>query len=337
MKKYSLFLLIIVVLIALSGCTKKEKNEVVVYTSLDQIFSETIIRDFEEKTGIKVKAVYDIEAAKTTGLVNRLIAEKNNPRADVFWNSEVGRTIILKKKGVLIPYSSPSAKNIPEQFKDPEGYWAGFAARSRVLIYNTDLVKPEEAPGSIFELTDPKWKGQVALANPLFGTTATHSAALFRVLGDERAKEYFNELKKNGVVIVDGNSTSRDRVQDGELKIGFTDTDDVNVAIMAGKPVKMVYPDKEGIGTLLIPNTVALIAGGPNPEGGKKFIDFLLSEDVESKLAFSQSAQMPLRSSVKRPDNVPAYDSIKAMNVDFEEIADRMEDTGKYLQNLFLR
>lgn len=333
--RWACFLLILSIL--LSACVHEGKREVVIYTSLDQIFSEPILKKFEEETGISVKAVYDIEAAKTTGLVNRLIAESNNPRADVFWNSEVGRTIILKKKNILASYYSPSATDIPAQFKDKDGYWTGFAARARILIYNTELVNPKETPESIFELTDLKWKEQVALANPLFGTTATHVAALFFVLGDERAKTYFKGLKNNDVVIVPGNSTSRDRVRDGELKIGFTDTDDANIAIQEGKPVKMIYPDVEGIGTLLIPNTVALIRGCPNPQEGKKLIDYLLSKEVESALSFSQSAQMPLRKDVKKPDYVPSFDSIKAMQVDYEDIADRMEETGKFLQQLFIR
>ena len=318
-------------------CSNDVSTEVVIYTSHDQIYSEPILKGFEEKTGIKIKTVYDVEATKTTGLVNRLIAEKPNPKCDVFWNNENGRTLVLKKKGLLVPYVSPSARDIPAQFKDPDHFWTGFAARARVLLYNTDLVRTDEAPESIFELIDPKWKGQVAFANPLFGTTATHCAALFASLGDERAKAFFNSLKQNDLVIVDGNSTSRDMVQAGELKIGFTDTDDANIAITAGKPVRMIFPDKDGIGTLMIPNTVALIKNGPNPEGGKKLIDYLLSKEVESKLAFSESAQMPLRSDVKKPDHVPAFDSITAMNVDYEKIADRMEDTGRYLQDLLLR
>ncbi len=136
-------------------------SEVVVYTSLDQVFSEPILKDFELQTGIQVKPVYDVEATKSTGLVNRLIAEKTNPRADVFWNSEVGRTLVLKGKSVLSPYSSPAAKDIPEQFKDPNGYWTGFAARARVLIYNTEMVNSSEVPQSIFELTSDKWKDNV--------------------------------------------------------------------------------------------------------------------------------------------------------------------------------
>jgi iron(III) transport system substrate-binding protein len=123
----------------LTGCGSKENEpaEVVVYTSLDKVFSQPVLEAFEQETGIKVLAVYDSEATKTTGLVNRLIAEKGNPRADVFWNSETGRTIVLKQKGVLAPYISPSAVDIPNTFKDPKGYWAGFGARCRILIYNT--------------------------------------------------------------------------------------------------------------------------------------------------------------------------------------------------------
>ena len=335
----SLFIIIVSTILCafIICCTPNRGKEVVIYTSLDQVFSEPLLREFEKKTGIKVQAIYDVEATKTTGLVNRLIAEKGNPQADVFWNSEVGRTIVLKKKGALAPYVSPSAKDIPRQFKDPEGYWAGFAARARVLIYNKNMIGDEEIPQSIFDLIQPQWKDQVALAYPLFGTTATHAAALFVYLGDEKAKEYFRNLKANDVVIVDGNSTSKDRVANGALKVGFTDTDDVNVAIEQKKPVGMIFPDQNGMGTLLIPNTVALIAGGPNPENGKKLIDYLLSPEVESRLAYSGSLQMPLRPGVPKPDEVPSIDSLTFMKVDFEKIADTMEKSGRFLQQLFVR
>lgn len=101
---------------------------VVLYTAHDRMHSEPVIKMFEKKTGIKVKTVFDTEATKTAGLVNRLLAEKNRPKADVFWNNEIVRIIVLKKKGVLDTYISPNAKEIPANFKDPEGYWTGFAA-----------------------------------------------------------------------------------------------------------------------------------------------------------------------------------------------------------------
>lgn len=321
------------------GCRQRSNNaqEVVVYTSLDQVFSQPILDAFEKETGIKVKAVYDSEATKTTGLVNRLIAEKDNPRADVFWNSEACRTIILKQKGILAPYKSPSASDIPPVFKDPEGYWTGFGARCRILIYNKNLLKPDDLPKSIFELTEPKWKGKVAMAYPLFGTMAMHAAALYVHLGSDKAEQYFRDLKANDVRIVDGNASSRDRVVDGTVPIGFTDTDDAYVAIANGSPVDILWPDKDGIGTLMIPNTVGLIQGGPNPETGKIFIDYLLSKNTERLLAFSDAGQIPLRPDVNRPAHVPSPDKVKAMEVDFEKVAEQMESSGRFLQQIFAR
>jgi len=323
----------------LGGCKPEEsqQKEVVVYTSLDKVFSQPILEVFERETGIKVLDVYDSEATKTTGLVNRLIAEKDSPRADVFWNSETGRTIILKRKGVLTTYVSPSAADIQTHFRDPDGYWTGFAARCRVLLYNRDMLQADDLPKSILELTDPKWKGKVALAYPLFGTTATHCAALCSYMGEERAKAYLQALKTNEVMVTDGNASARDRVVDGTVPIGFTDTDDAYVAMRKGYSVDIIWPDKEGMGTLLIPNTVALIKGGPNPDAGKKLIDFLLSPRVEEMLACAESGQIPLRPTVKQPSHVPALDQIRVMKVDYERVADWMERSGRFLEGLFVR
>ncbi|MCM8794150.1 MAG: extracellular solute-binding protein, partial [Candidatus Omnitrophica bacterium] len=208
MKKNLCFCLVSLI-IFLSGC-RKPVSQVIVYVSHDQIYSEPILKEFEKSTGIKVKAVYDLEATKTTGIVNRLIAEKDYPRCDVFWNNEIVRTILLKDKGLLSPYKSPNAQEIPEKFKDRDGYWTGFAARARIIIYNKNLLSEKEIPKSIYDLLDPHFKGKIAIANPLFGTTSTHSAALFSYLGEEKAKEFFQKLKENGVLIVHGNSIVKD-------------------------------------------------------------------------------------------------------------------------------
>ncbi len=325
-------------LLAAIACGRSAEREVVIYTSLDQTFSEEILRQFEEETGIRARAVYDTEAAKTTGLVNRLLEEKDHPRADVFWNSEIVRTIMLERRGVLAPYRSPAAADIPERFKDPEGTWTGFAARVRVLVCNTGRLPEEERPRSIFELAEPRWRGAVALANPLFGTTATHGAALFAALGEEQAEAYFRSLKDNEVAIVAGNATSKDRVAAGEFEVGFTDTDDVFVALARGQPVATVFPDQGegGLGTLLIPNSVALVRGGPNPEEGKRLIDFILSEEVEGRLAAAKGGQIPLRSSVPRPERVPDLAELRLMDVDFEAVAAHLETSAVFLRELFL-
>ena len=333
-------LLVIFAVLGYKSLTGKDDvNEVVIYVSHDQDYSEAILKDFEAQTGIKVKAVYDTEATKTTGLVNRLIAEKDNPQADVFWNNEVSRTIILRNEGVLEHYISPNSQNIPNIHKDAEGYWTGFAARARVLLVNTNLVGEDQTPQTLEELSQAKWKSQVTLANPLFGTTASHTAALFILWGDEKAKQYFRDLRENGLVIAESNGQTRDMVADGEIAIGFTDTDDANDAIVDGKPVKVIYPDQSAgqIGTLIIPNSVMLIKDAPHKENAKKLIDYLLTPKVEEKLADSKAAQMPLHPDVPRPENVPDVSEIHAMNVSWEEIANKLSESQEFLQDLFLR
>ena len=97
----------------------------------------------------------------------------------------------------------------------------------------------DERPLSLFDLTKPVWRSQVAIANPLFGTTSINVAALFLVLGDEKAKKFLNDLKANRVKIVSSNSEVRRLVARGEVKVGITDTDDANVAL--GRKCSKLY------------------------------------------------------------------------------------------------
>src|SRR5881394_3524369 len=136
-------LLLLILASAFTACRSKGSNTVVVYVSEDQVFSEPILKDFERDTGITVKSVFDTEEAKSTGVMNRLIAEKDNPQADVYWANEPARAEALKQRGVSSAYDSPSAEGIANQFKDPDHYWTGFSARARVLLVNTSsTIKP---------------------------------------------------------------------------------------------------------------------------------------------------------------------------------------------------
>ncbi len=307
-------------------------SEVVVYTSIDKVFSEPVLQAFEKKTGIKVMTIYDTEETKSTGLVNRLIAEKNKPKADVFWSGDPVRPVLLKMKGLTAPYVSSAAGDIPNTYKDPEGHWTGFSARSRIILYNTNLVTTDERPSSIFDLTKPVWRNQVAIANPLFGTTSIHIAALFITLGDEKAIKFMNDLKANGVKIVSSNGEVRRLVARGEVKAGITDTDDANVAMKEGCSVKMVFPDQSTIGTLFMPNMVCLLKNSPNQENGEKLIDYLLSREVEKSLAWAACAQMPVRYDVRTPENVTTIENIKGVNVNYSDVATKLDEISDFLK-----
>lgn len=318
----------------LAGCGGSSGEPVVVcYTSTDQIFAEPILKAFEQQSGIRVRAKYDTEETKTTGLVNLIQAEKGNPQADVFWSSETGRAIALKQAGCLAAYRPPNAEGIPGSFKDPEGYWTGFSARARVILYNTELVKVNP-PSSVMELIDPAWQGKAALANPLFGTTSFHATVLFLRLGDEQAKDFFRRARENGVQILPSNGAVKDAVSDGRAAWGLTDTDDANVALKEGRPVAVLFPDQDGMGTVIIPNTVSLLAGAPHPETGKKLIDYLLSPQVEQRLAEMDCMQMPLRPGVPTSPGVRAVSSIDAQEVDYTRVAEKIREVDAMLKEV---
>lgn len=323
-----------------SGCqSHRYERTVVIYASVDQVYSEPILRAFQEKTGVLVRAVYDVEASKTTGLVNRLIAEKDRPQADVFWSGEFAQTILLKEKGVLASYVSGSATDIPAPYRDSQGYWTGYAARARVLIVNTDLVSPGNYPKSIYDLLSGRWPAEkVGIAYPIFGTTATHAAALYAFSGPKEGRAFFENSRKRGVRVADGNAMVRDLVATGQLMFGLTDTDDACGAKRKGSPVAIVFPDQEekALGTLIIPNTVAWVANGPCPKEAKELIDFLLSKEVEKQLVESGWCHIPSRQLGVRPDCLDAS-NVKAMKVNLEEVYKQLELAKRELTQVFVR
>ena len=281
-------------------------------------------------------AKFDIESTKTVGLVNALIHEQQRPRCDVFWNNEILHTLRLEKLGLLEAYAVPAANKFPADFRSPEGTWYGFAARARVLLVHTEIVANAERPNSIHDLVDPKWKGKVGIAKPLFGTTATHAAVLFATWGDARAKAFFSALRDNAQVLSGNKQVAMD-VAAGRIAFGLTDTDDAIIEIEAGHSVEIVYPDQgsDQLGTLFIPNTVCIINGCPHREAAERLLRYLLTPEVETQLAQGSSAQFPLHAEVPVQPRVAPPFAIRKMDVDFPAAAEHWDTAAEYLRAEF--
>lgn len=337
MKKFIYIIIVICIIIAGVFFWSKtnaagKSSVVVVYVSEDQVFSEPVLKAFEKATGIKVKAVYDTEESKSTGAMNRLIAEKNNPQADVYWANEPIRAEVLKQRGISAPYFSPVAEGIPKNFKDPKGYWTGFSARARVFVVNKNV---ENKPTSIIAYTEPQWKGKAVIANPLFGTTTTQMAALFSIWGDKRAEDFMNKIKNNKTKISSSNGESSDLVASGEFDFSLVDSDDAINRSRQGKPIEMIYPDQgeNEIGCLIVPNATVFINGAPHSENAKKLIDYLLSKETEKKLAFADCAQIPLHSGVDTPPELKRINQLKTMKINYGEVARKLQGIQPFLKN----
>jgi len=330
----------------LAGCAKSASNttsspasRVVVYTALDQEFSEPLFAPFTKATGIQVLPKFDTEATKTVGLFNtiRVEAESGSVRCDLFWNNEILNTLRLKQQGLLRPIYPPSAGQFPAQFRAADDTWFGFAARARVLIINTKLLAEADAPKSVFDLTDAKWRGKVGIAKPLFGTTATHAACLFAKLGSDRARRLLLDLKKNDIQILSGNKQVAVNVGNGTLPFGLTDTDDAIGELEKGMPVRLVYLDSEpdGLGTLFIPNTLCAMKNSPNPSAAERLADYLLSAKVEAALARGPSAQIPLNPAVQVELRVETPATVHAMEVEWDEAVRKWDETAKFIAEHF--
>jgi len=311
-------------------------GNVIIYTALDESVAGPILKDFEAQTRIAVEAVYATGESKAAELVGRLItAEEDGSSADVFWSDDVPQTITLRQNGLLEPYGSPHAAAISEQFKDQDGSWTGFAANARVFVYNTELAP--EPPKTMLELTQPQWRGKVALARPTYGTTLTQTASFFAFWGPDKARKFLADMQANAITLASDNAGVLQRVVQGRIAVGLADLDTANETVQGASVAQWVLPDQgaEDMGVLLLPCTVSLLKNGPNPKQGKALIDYLLSPDTEMKLASIPRMHIPLNAAVRVPDNVPKISDIRVLPLPYEDIAKWQPETYHVLQTEF--
>lgn len=319
------------------GTDSRSTNVVVAYVAVDRREAEPILQEFTRQTGIEVRAVYDAEAAKTTGLVSRLVAEADRPRCDLFWNNEIVQTLMLTERGLFDEYAPPSASDIPAKWKDERGRWTGIATRARVIVYNSQLVPHDAAPRTLADLTLPQWRGKVAIANPQFGTTRAHIAALFAARGTDAAQQFLRDLLANDVRIVDGNALVKNLVARADARasavlVGLTDTDDVLTGQADGEPIAFCYPDQESDGTLIIPSTVAVVRNSPHAVTARRLADFLTSAAVEAALTKPGTGYRPVRINA---DKNLAKDDVKSLEITYDAWQRQLSESTRWTAEHF--
>ncbi|MGO8931524.1 MAG: extracellular solute-binding protein [Limisphaerales bacterium] len=290
----------------LGGCRGQREPTVVVYCAQDQVFAEPLLAEFTRQTGIKARAVFDSEAVKTVGLANRLLAEKGHPQCDVFWGNEELRTRQLAAQGV---------------FRATNGFVA-FGFRTRWIVINTNKVSLAEAPHTLAELTNARWRGKVALAYPMFGTTATHFLALRQRWGDAPWQAWCRALQANKPLLVDGNSVVVKLVGQGEAWIGLTDSDDIAGGIHEGLPLAAMPLTSE---TLLIPNTVAVVRGGPHAAEAEQMFQFLQRPEVAEQLVKKEALE---GAQAGQP---------QGLQVDWKALLTDLDSATETMKQIFLR
>ncbi len=284
------------------------EDTVVAYCAQDQVYAEPIFHEFEQQTRLRVRAVYDSEAVKTVGIANRLLAESRYPRCDVFWGNEELRTRQLAARDI---------------WRHTNG-WTSFGYRSRRIVINTNLLSLATAPHSLLELTNSTWRGRLALANPQFGTTATHFLALRQAWGESAWQTWCRALAANRPMRVDGNSVVVKLVGAGEAVAGLTDSDDIADGRREGLPI-LELPLMPAM--LLIPNTVAVVRGAPHSQAAERLFQFLQQRTVSARLIAGQALEGYSVTEVTVP----------TLKVDWDALLRDLQPATEKLNQIFLR
>ena len=282
--------------------------------SVDDLLAREVLAACQRATAVEVVAVFDTEATKTNALESRLRAERDHPRVKLFWSSESLAVVRLAADGVLDELPDALWSAWPKQHRDEARRWLAFAARARVIVARPGLppinqwealATPGLARGS---------DAAIAIADPRFGTTNAHMAALARVWGEAAFSRWLDGLRLNGTrVLLGGNAATVEAVATGECAYAITDSDDALAAIARGVELQMFIPRTlpvgvRGGGTMLIPNTIGLVANGPgDAAAAAQVIEYLISPACEELIARSPSRNLPLNPLLAKRDDLRAF------------------------------
>jgi iron(III) transport system substrate-binding protein len=302
-----------------SGTTPaKAEGKIVIYAAEDEKTLDALTKLFTEKTGIATEVIR-IPAAGT--LVARIRAEKDAPKADVFIGGSIEFHQPLATDGLVVPYDSPVVKeaNIDPVFVSPENNWHGWFMGSLVMLLNPARFDKEIAPKGLAkpktwdDLLDPAYAKNVASGSPAScgGAYIFLAVQIFRNGGEDQGFDWLKRYDKQVAQYTPTCPGSITLVARGEVIAGITWQDDAVDALMSKQPIEVIFPPETGAEI----GGASIIKGGANPEGAKKFVDFLLSKEAQV-IKTQLGHTYPVRNDVTPPEGVPPLSAIKLVKYD---------------------
>lgn len=288
-------------LLTVSGCSKDEKKELWIYTSiykevidhfkpiLAEKFPHVEIKWFQSGSE-KIAAKMNAEAS--AGQIKADIIMTSDP----FWYEQ------LKQKGLLLQYKSKNASYVQNNFKDPENFYSTVRICAMVMAYNKEALKKNEVPQSFSELTHKRWENKIALGSPLeSGTNFTTVSTLSGKYG----WDYYKNLRKLNTFSAGGNSTVRRKLESKEYKVGVILLENLLKAKQGKTQLEIIYPQD---GTVLIPSPIAIMKRTKQPEVAKKLYDYFLSK--EGQEIMTKGFMYSLHPEVRAPTGAMAFKQI---------------------------
>lgn len=294
-------------------------GQLVLYSGRSEALIQPVLDAFQAKyPNVEIL----LKSGSNSALANGLIEEQANPQADVFITTEMFTVQSLAQKGLFQSYLPQGAEGLSAEFIGTGQFWVGLTRRTRVIIYNADLVAPEELPTSIFDLTDPKWKGQIAAAGSTNGGMQAHIAAMRKLVGDESTTEWLEGLLANDVTFFGGHTDVRKAVGAGEFKLGLVNHYYYHLQKAEGSNVGVIYPDQgEGqIGLLSNATAAAIVKGAKNLPAAQALLDFLVSPEGQKMFA-EGNYEYPLLPGVALREGVAPLETFRLAEIDIPSTA----------------
>ena len=346
MRKINISFIIILLMIVVSACgpvpavtespseTTDVSGDLVIYSGRTEPLLQPVIDAFKAKyPNVNVL----LKAGSNSELANALLEEQANPQADVFITTELFTVQSLAQDGIFQSYLPVGAEQLPAEFIGADNLWTGLTRRARVIIYNADLVSQDELPTSIFDLTDPKWKGQIAAAGSTNGSMQAQIAAMRQLIGEAETEAWLNGLLANEVTFFGGHTDVRKAVGAGEFKLGLVNHYYYHLQKAEGSNVGIIFPDQgEGqIGLITNATAAAVVKGAPHPSAAQAFLDFLVSPEGQ-KLFAEQNYEYPLLGGVTQHSDVLALDEFRLADVDVVKASQDFEATFDLMEKIAL-
>jgi len=312
---------------ALIQAAKKE-GKVVWYTSLAIPSSTAIAHAFRTKY-----AGVDVEVHRTGSqrVLQRVMQEAGAgiKNADVIHTSDAGHFVLFKDKGMLMKYIPKGAEIFPAGFKDKDGFYFGMRATLSVIAYNPKSVAEKDAPKTWKDLLNPKWKGKMVSAHPGYsGIIMTHVLALVNLYG----WDYFRELAKNGLHVVQSANDPAGVVASGERPVGANGAEYFYYKTQKqGNPIKIIYPN-EGIPLVVSP--VAIAKDAPHPNAAKLFSEYIFAKESQQLLADREGLYTG-HPEVTYPADKPKLKDLKLLSVDADELEKKNAEIKKRFVEFF--
>lgn len=286
-----------------------QTTSLTIYSGREEQLVAPIMDRFTKETGIELKVRY----ASSSALATALVEEGGNSPADVFWSQEPGLLGLVAARGLLARLPQATVGKVPSRFSTRSRRWVGTSGRSRVLVYNTDELRPNDLPASVWGLSGAKWKGKIGIA-PTNASFQAFLAATIHLFGESRVRAWLEGLKANDVRFYPNNTTVVQAVGRGDVEVGLVNHYYLYnlLADTPTLPVKNYWFRDGDPGNLVLAAGAGIVAASEKSATARRFVDFLLSKTAQRLIARGRgAAEYPLVKGVPRRPGLPALNTIE--------------------------